>query len=168
MKKMSHQFTKVSNILLALVFLLPCVLWAGVSEVKPFVPGSLEEILKSRQGEPFMLVLWSKDCSSCLKEMHVLAEIHKKYPGLDMVMLATDGAEHAEQLISILKKHDLGDIETWAFSEAQAQRLRYEIDPAWYGELPRTYFYESSHHRIGRSGTLELQQVGAWVAAVAQ
>ena len=168
MKKSIHQSNAFVAVLTALVFFWSCSSWAALSAMKPFESGSLEEILKSRQGEPFMLVLWSKDCSSCLKEMHVLAKVHKKHPELDLVLLATDGAEHGEKLMSILKKHGLGDIETWAFSEAQAQSLRYEIDPTWYGELPRTYFYESSHERTGRSGTLDLKLVDAWVATLAR
>lgn len=167
MKKSVHPSKSLVTVLAVMVFFLSFTVRA-LPAVKPFGSGSLEEILNSREGEPFMLVLWSKDCSSCLKEMHVLAEIHSKHPGLDLVMLATDGAEHAEQLHSILEKHHLGDTETWAFSEAQAPRLRYEIDPTWYGELPRTYFYEASHQRIGRSGTLDLQLVDAWVATLKQ
>jgi hypothetical protein len=30
----------------------------------------------------------------------------------------------------------------------------FEIDPKWYGELPRTYFLDAAHQRTGVSGVL--------------
>ena len=40
----------------------------------------------------------------------------------------------------------LGSAENWIFSDGFVERLRFEIDPAWQGEIPRTVL-------IARDGT---------------
>jgi hypothetical protein len=51
----------------------------------------------------------------------------------------------------------------WIFSDAFPQRLRLEIDPHSYGELPRTYFYSSDHSHHAVSGKLSTEQVERWI-----
>ncbi|MFU8790212.1 MAG: hypothetical protein ACNA7G_14370 [Methylobacter sp.] len=48
----------------------------------------------------------------------------------------------------------LSGIENWVYANENTQKLQFEIDPGWYGELPRTYFFDSSHQCTGVSGTL--------------
>ncbi len=152
-----------------LTVLIACLsLWGATfatvqAEHRPFNVGSLQEILAARDGRPVMLVLWSMHCSVCLKELPVLAEMRQKYPMLDVVMISTDQGK-SEEIGIILDEHDLADLESWNFSQLQIERLRYEIDPSWYGELPRTYFYDQEHKRAGLSGKLKLEHFESWVA----
>ena len=71
-----------------------------------------------------------------------------------MVMLTTDDASATEQVQQILAKNGLTGLENWQFGDENPQKLRYEIDPLWYGELPRTYFLNKRHEREGISGVL--------------
>jgi len=135
-------------------------------QTQPFRAGSLNEILKARQGKPFILMFWSLDCASCMKDLDALAASMKKHPKLDLVMVSTDDAEFAGEVNDMLAKHQLKQIESWIFSESNAQRLRYEVDPSWYGELPRSYFYDAGHNRLPVSGAITTEHIDAWVAAV--
>ncbi len=47
----------------------------------------------------------------------------------------------------MLEKAGLGTAENWLFSDGFVERLRFEIDPAWQGEIPRTLL-------IARDGTV--------------
>ena len=146
--------TKPINCSRWVTFLVACVsLWGAPlatvqAEHRPFDVGSLQEILAARDGRPVMLVLWSMHCSACLKELSVLADMRQKYPMLDVVMISTDQGK-SEEIGILLNKHDLADLESWNFAQLQIERLRYDIDPSWYGELPRTYFYNQEHKRAG-------------------
>jgi hypothetical protein len=145
------------------------LLWTGCyaerSEPRPFKPGSLSEIIGDRQGQPFLLILRSVDCPPCRKELDLLAQTRRAHPELDLVLIATDDiTSYAQEVHAILKKHGLGDAESWIFADPNAQRLRYEIDPKWYGELPRGYFYDAAHHRLGVSGALKPEHLSAWLA----
>lgn len=137
--------------------------YAAQLEPRPFVPGSLSKILAARQGRPFLLILWSLDCPPCRRELDLLAKTRREHPRLDLVLIATDNIASAKEVHAILIKHGLGNIESWIFASPHAQRLRYEIDPKWYGELPRGYFYDHAHDRIGISGALKAEHLKAWL-----
>lgn len=122
--------------------------------LKPFITGSYQKLLDSKANKPFMLVIWSITCSSCLKDMALLHKMHQSRPEIDMVMLATDESSATEQIQQILTKNELTGLENWQFGDENPQKLRYEIDPKWYGELPRTYFLTKKHEREGVSGVL--------------
>jgi thiol-disulfide isomerase/thioredoxin len=136
------------------------------NQTQPFRAGSLNDILKTRQGKPFILMFWSLDCASCMKDLDALAASMKKHPKLDLVMVSTDEAEFAGEVSDMLAKHKLKQVESWIFSDSNAQRLRYEIDSSWYGELPRSYFYDAGHNRLPVSGAITTEHIDAWVAAV--
>jgi hypothetical protein len=51
-----------------------------------------------------MLVIWSMNCPSCLKDMVLLSSIHKSKPELKIIMLAMDDESATDQIELILKK----------------------------------------------------------------
>ncbi len=127
---------------------------AEQAELKHFASGSYQQILKNYADKPFVLMIWSIHCSSCLKKMPVLSELRKNMPDLNLIMLATDDISATDQVNSILNKNELGQTDNWIFADANPQKLRYEIDPKWYGEVPRTYFLDKNHQRTGISGSV--------------
>jgi thiol-disulfide isomerase/thioredoxin len=131
-----------------------------------FTAGSYQQILASNANQPFMLVVWSINCSSCLKDMELLSRIHKDRPELKMIMLAADEPSATEQIQQILGKSQLSGIENWAYADENTQKLQFEIDPKWYGELPRTYFFDKAHQRTGVSGVLSKEDYDAMFAKI--
>lgn len=123
-----------------------------------FKPGSYQQILDSNKGKPFVLVIWSTSCPSCLKDMEILKQIHKIMPQFKFIMLATDQESDTVEVTNIIAQHGLTNLESWVFSDENEQMLRYEIDPGWYGELPRTYFFDKDHQKMGISGALTHRQ----------
>jgi thiol-disulfide isomerase/thioredoxin len=134
---------------------------ADEATVKPFISGSYQQILAANPKQALMLAIWSVDCPSCLKDMDVLNKLHEKRPDLKIVMLATDDAEALPEIKRIIDSHKLDGLENWAFASDNPEKLRYEIDPAWYGELPRTYFFDAGHQRVGKSGAMSLEEFEA-------
>lgn len=134
--------------------------------LKAFNPGSYQSIVSAHQQKPFMLVVWSVDCPSCLKDMELISLLHKKYPDLQIVMLAADEPELEADIVKIIHQHGLSDLENWVFASEDSQRLRYEIDSAWYGEMPRTYFFGRNQQRTGISGALSLAEFEKQIAAI--
>ncbi|MGR9046021.1 MAG: TlpA family protein disulfide reductase [Gammaproteobacteria bacterium] len=148
---------KIKLFLSVFLIFLGSTSWADQEPVKPFDIGSYQQLLASHAKQPFMLVIWSITCSSCLKEMELLGTLHEKWPGLKIVMLATDDESATAEIQAILDKNRLNDTENWVFASENTQKLRFEIDPRWYGELPRTYFFDAGHQREGVSGVLSQQ-----------
>lgn len=149
---MSRRLPITFSLLLYCLMALPS--HAEPINLKPFLPGSYQQLLDSNANKPFMLVIWSITCSSCLKDMALLNKMHKANPKINMIMLATDDASATTEIQQILAKNELTGLENWVFADESPQKLRYEIDPKWYGELPRTYFLNKKHEREGISGVL--------------
>jgi thiol-disulfide isomerase/thioredoxin len=183
-----YQVAKITPIIMLLKFILPLgqvnmpvkkiillsiVLMALLKaftvqamDLKTFTTGSYKTIEATYANQPFILVVWSISCSSCLKDMALLHKVHSEKPTLKMVMLATDGPAANSQIEAILQKSQLTDIEQWNYSEANSSKLNYEIDPNWYGELPRTYFLDKNHQRQGISGMLTAADYQARLAGM--
>jgi thiol-disulfide isomerase/thioredoxin len=155
-------------------FLVTCLsAWLGLAvaaEAQPrsFKTGSLAQILAARQGKPFLLNLWSLTCPPCRSELDLFAKLRKQHPKFDVVLIAADDPEYAAEAQDYLVKRGLAGVESWIFAEADLQKLRYEIDAEWFGEMPRSYFYDAKHKRIPISGALKAEQLESWIKAVKQ
>ena len=139
---------------------------ANQSDLKPFDAGSYQKILENNANKPFLFIIWSITCSSCLKEMPLIGAIHQKNPQLKIIMLAADDISEVDQIQAILKKNSLSDVESWSYASENTQKLQFEIDPKWYGELPRTYFFDKKHQRDGMSGVLSELDYNAKLAKI--
>jgi thiol-disulfide isomerase/thioredoxin len=154
-------------LILSLFTLFTAPASAEQAALNAFTSTSYRQILAKYAGQPFVLVIWSITCPACLKDMPLLSALHKSWPALKMVMLATDelGAS-SDQVQAVLSKYGLAGLENWVFAEDNTQKLNYEIDPSWYGELPRTYFFDSAHVRQGISGVLSKAEYEAQFAKI--
>ncbi len=163
-----HYPPRVAILCTLIAMLLP---WGSIVHAEPASPqafqsGGLAQILASRKGRPFLLSLWSTECPPCMKELDLMAKVRRKHPEFDVVMVSTDDDALGPQAQAMLEKHGLEGVESWIFAGANGQRLRFEIDPKWYGELPRSYFYDASHERLGISGALKPEQLEAWLKRI--
>lgn len=148
------------------VLILAAALIGGTAHaMEPFVRGSQKAIVEARQGQPFVLAVWSLDCVFCRDDLALLGKLKAKHPALDVVLVATDPPERRPALEAVLAQYRLSAAASWVFADGFVERLRYEIDPLWYGELPRTYFYEADGKRTAVSGQLDEREVARWVEA---
>ncbi len=132
-------------------------------ELKPFVRGSQQVIVASHQDKPFILALWSLDCTHCIDDMALLGKLSKKYRNLDLVLVSTDSPEQTQQIARTLQHYRLSHADSWVFADGYVERLRFEVDPQWYGELPRTYFFDASGHSTAISGKIDRKEIEHWI-----
>ena len=136
----------------------------AAESVRPFTPGSLARVLEARQGKPFILMLWSLECQYCPAELKMLSELKRSNPKMDVVLIATDTVSDVLQLKARAQSYGVGEIEQWVFAEDMPERLRMEIDGRWYGEVPRTYFYDRKHQREVKTGLVNKKFFEEWLA----
>ena len=150
---------------LCLVFSLLLSQQAFADSLKPFVATSRVEIEKTHQGQPIILAFWSLDCTYCLDELNTLGEFVKQHPRIKLVLVNADGLSTTQEVAKALKQIKLpAAYEAWQFSEPDEERLRYSIDKSWYGELPRTYYYDNSHQVKAVSGSPDLIWLKSWAS----
>ncbi|MFT6906685.1 MAG: thiol-disulfide isomerase/thioredoxin [Oleiphilaceae bacterium] len=131
--------------------------------LKPFNKNSLGQIIAARQDQAFIMVLWSIDCPPCLKELEHFQVLKAQFTDTNFLLISTDSPDNSAAIVQVLVDNKLQNIESWVFSDSLPERLRYKIDPNWYGELPRTYFYEANHTRMAHSGMLTKAQLQQWL-----
>lgn len=148
--------------LVLLFALLAGVAGHAAAEVRPFGPGSLPQIQAERSGKPFILALWSAACTHCPSELKALGDLTRQHPGLDIVLVAADTPADIPQLERLAADYGLGRQAQWVFADAQPEKLRFAIDRRWYGELPRTYFFDAQHRREAGSGVMPVERLERW------
>lgn len=153
--------------LLALALAFSLCQPAAAGELRPFAKGEMQRILEARQGRPFALLLWSIDCPYCKVIMERFNALAREKSGLDLVVVSTDGIGERQAILTVLEAHGLGQRATWAFAGEAPERLRYEIDRRWGGELPRTYLFDARHQFTAFSGPLPETAVQQWLAKLA-
>jgi len=152
------------SFLLALTVLPSSASAGDAQSLRPFVAGSLAQIRAERRGHPFILALWSVTCTHCPTELKALAALRRTHPQLDIVVVSTDGPDDATAASELAARFGLAGVPQWIFADAMPERLRFEIDPRWYGELPRTLFHDSRHAVTAVSGLVPPAQLARWVA----
>ncbi len=161
----------IVGVLLAAFLAMPTAAYAAervgspgnsAESVRPFVAGSLARILAVREGKPFVVAFWSVSCTHCPRELKALGELKRQFPKLDVVLVAADTPDEAPMATRMAGEYGLGKVEQWVFADEMAERLRFEIDSRWAGELPRTQFYGRSHTLESVSGLVPQQKLVAW------
>lgn len=129
-----------------------------------FSAGHLEQLQQQHQGQRWLMLLWSVDCPPCFKELAAISRMHRRDPSLPVVLVNTDGDELVDkQRVAVIEKYRLNTLTNLHFVDGQAAAARYRIDPQWYGELPRSYFYRADGERIARSGLVDTAVINQWL-----
>lgn len=153
---------------LAVLALLAAAGAAAAGGLRPFDAGSFTAIRAAQAGKPFVLAFWSASCAPCREELAHWGAWRRAHPGVGFVLVATDPAPDHPQAEALLAGHDMKGIETWGFADDYAEPLRWSVDKAWRGELPRAYFFDAAHRAEARSGRLDETWVRAWLARQAR
>jgi len=139
---------------------------AQASDPLPFERGSWEKLRANHAGQPTVIHLWGLTCAPCLVELPNWGKLLAERPDLKLVLVDADPVpQSAEQVAATLDRAGLGKAESWAFTDRFYERLRYEIDAAWTGELPRTLLVARDGSLTVLSGVADLARVRAWLDA---
>lgn len=152
---------------LVLALLLTLFSWAGArAETLPFERGSWQKLLAAHAGKPTVIHFWGLTCAPCLVELPAWGKLQASRPDLRLVLVAADPVPQApERLQATLARAGLDKSESWGFTDSFHERLRYEIDPAWSGELPRTVMIDHDGKATVLPGVADLATVRAWLDA---
>ena len=132
------------------------------AEVKPFLKGSLSSILEESKGIQTAIIFWSVTCSPCIQEMYLWKELVQKDPELNLVFVSTDMISTSDKISKILNRFELEDHASWAFADSFVEKIRFDVDPQWYGELPLTFLLSTNGNMQKVIGMVEDQDLKQW------
>jgi thiol-disulfide isomerase/thioredoxin len=139
---------------------------AEAADPRSFERGSWAKLREAHAGRPTVIHFWGLTCAPCLAELPHWGELQAKRADLRLVLIAADSVpQDPERLAATLAKAGLDKTESWSFTDRFYERLRYEIDPAWAGELPRTVMIDRDGKATVLSGVADLAQVRQWLDA---
>jgi thiol-disulfide isomerase/thioredoxin len=128
----------------------------------PFDMNTRKVIEKRYIDQPLIISFWSIDCPYCIDDLKKLGKALSKNTNVKLITVCVDGKESAKKAERILSQANLPKHEQYKYAEVDEDRLRYNIDPAWYGELPRTYFYDAAHQVTPLSGKISNSFLDKW------
>lgn len=107
-------------------------------EFKPYKRGSFAELRKAHAGRPLVAHFWSVTCAPCLSELPEWAKIARRDNAFDIVFVNTDRDSDRARAEKRLEKAGLTQATHYGFADSFEERLYFEADPSWRGELPFT------------------------------
>jgi thiol-disulfide isomerase/thioredoxin len=121
-------------------------------------------MLRAHAGRPTLVHFWGVTCGPCKIELPLLGQFMKEHPELDVVMISADLVPNLPGAArGMLDKAGLGTAENWLFSDGFVERLRFEIDPAWQGEIPRTMLIAQDGTVTTIEGSTEMPDLEKWL-----
>ncbi|GMO27916.1 TlpA family protein disulfide reductase [Bradyrhizobium sp. TM233] len=138
---------------------------AAPPTLKPFERGSWQGVLKGHTGRPTLVHFWGVTCGPCKVELPLLGRFAKDHPEIDVVTISADLVPNLPAATqSMLDKAGLSSTENFVFNDGFVERLRFEIDPAWQGDIPRTMLISPEGTITTIEGSAEIADLEKWSA----
>ena len=134
----------MNRVIALLALLVPTAAVAAAPLPQPLARGGWSALLDVHHGHPTIVHFWGVTCGPCLAELPDWGKFAAQRPDINLVMVDADPAAVAPpDIAAVLDKAGLGKVESWRFADSFTERLEFEIDPQWHGELPYTLLIKS-------------------------
>ncbi|WP_375308478.1 TlpA disulfide reductase family protein [Bradyrhizobium sp. A11] len=131
--------------------------------LKPFERGTWQGVLKGHAGRPVLVHFWGVTCGPCKIELPLLGQFAKDHPDVDVVTVSADLVPNLPAATqAMLDKAGLSSTENFIFNDGFVERLRFEIDPMWQGDIPRTMLISPEGTITTIEGSAEMADLEKW------
>ncbi len=154
---------KTLLIVLFTVFISQTTANASETPYKPFVKGSFAQIQQQNKGQPYIIAFWSVTCAYCMKELTMLGQLVEQYPEVKLITISTDPFFEGGAVQQLLASKNLTETETWVFADNYVEKLYFDINPRWRGELPLTYFFDKNGVMLKHMGVVKEGELIEWL-----
>ncbi len=137
---------------------------AEASEFRPYVRGSFAELRKQHLGRPLIVHFWSVACPPCLAELPDWAKIANDRKSVDIVFVNADRDVERPRAQSRIDKAGLSNLVHYGFADDFVDRLYFEADPMWRGELPFTTLVGADGELVTVTGAVDDPLIQEWLA----
>jgi len=164
----------VKTLLLTSALLMSTLFMSSLAQAEPAGKGSIEfskfrfeQIKQEKKGQKWLALLWSVDCPPCMKELALVQKLQQKQQNLAVVIINTDTEKSSEkERADIIKHFNLVNLKNFHFTQGLEAQQRYQVDPQWFGELPRSYFIDEQGTFHGKSGLIAEELLIQWLLTI--
>jgi len=98
-----------------------------------------------------------------MKELALFGELMEQYPQVKLITITTDAFLEDETVAQLMATKNLSGTETWVFADNYVERLYFDINPRWRGELPLTYFFDKNNVMLKHMGVVKEHELLEWL-----
>jgi len=141
-------------------------LWSSAAvalEFKPYASGAFAQLVKAHAGRPMMMHFWSVTCPPCIAELPQWAKLIGERKDIDVVFVNIDDEEDRARAPARLEKNGLTQATHYGFADSFVEKLYFEVDKGWRGELPFTALVAPDGAVTTVTGALDDPQIVAWL-----
>lgn len=154
-----------------LLLLAPAAVGAssGPLDLLPFTRGSWQTLRQAHQGQAIVVHFWGLTCGPCLAELPKWTTEAKARSDMHLVLIdASPFGDNPATASVAISQAGLGGVENWIFADTFEERLRFEIDPHWHGEMPYTVLISRDGTATPIIGVMDFDKLDAWLDAQAK
>ncbi len=132
-------------------------------DFKPYGRGAFSQIAKAHAGRPLMIHFWSVTCPPCLAELAQWAQMTAERKDVDIVFVNVDSEEDRARAAARAEKAGLSKAAHYGFADDFVEKLYFEADKTWRGELPFTTLVAPDGGVIAVTGAIDDPLVLRWL-----
>ncbi len=132
-------------------------------EFKPYGRGDFDQISHLQAHRARIIHYWSVTCPACIAELGQWAKLINEHRDINIIFINTDDNEDRERAATRLEKTGLSNAIHYGFSDSFVEKLYYEVDKSWRGELPFTVLISASGSRVSITGAIDDPHFIAWL-----
>lgn len=104
----------------------------------------LAKEIKARKGKVLLINYWATWCGPCVAEFPQIVKFYNAYQGkgLDVLAISGDFGKKRDGAVTAFKQQQKANFSFFLMPEGDATAYINAIDPAWQGDLPRTYLID--------------------------
>jgi thiol-disulfide isomerase/thioredoxin len=137
---------------------------AQALDFKPYARGTFSDLRKVHAGRPLVVHFWSVTCAPCLAELSDWARLAIEKKGIDIVFVNVDGERDQVKAGARLEKAGLAGVHHYGLADDFLDRLFFEVDPTWRGELPFTALVDAKGGLVTVTGPVDDPLIGEWLS----
>ena len=141
---------------------------AAALDFKPYGRGRFAQIVKAHAGRPLIVHFWSVTCPPCIAELPQWAKMVDERKDVDIVFVNTDGEEDRARAGARAEKVGLDKAAHYGFADDFVEKLYFEADKGWRGELPFTALVAPDGAVTSVTGAVDDPLVVKWLAKSAE
>lgn len=136
---------------------------ADALDFKPYGRGAFTQLTKAHAGKPLIVHFWSVTCPPCLAELPQWAKIIAEKRAIDVVFVNTDSDEDRARAQARIEKAGLSNAAHYGFSDDFVEKLYFEADKTWRGELPFTALVAPDGGLVTVTGAVDDPLIVEWL-----
>lgn len=132
-------------------------------DFKPYGRGDFAKIVQAHAGKPLILHYWSVTCPPCLAELPQWKKLVDARKEIDVVFVNTDDEDDRARAAARLEKVGLANVAHYGFADSFVEKLYFEADKSWRGEMPFTALVAPDGGVVTVTGAVDDPLIAGWL-----